>query len=146
MADALTLPQDRPATRRGARIRINGLVAFGGGQALLVVFAAVLAPWISPYDPLATNPIDRFQPPNARHLFGTDDIGRDISVSATRCSDLILAAATVLAIALSIGSRWGQCRPRRPDGGQRHHARAVDIFWRSSLPSRWRSRQRSVGA
>src|SRR5687767_1476366 len=46
---------------------------------LLVVLAlAIFADLIMPYDPLKPNPVDSLEPPSAAHLFGTDDIGRDI--------------------------------------------------------------------
>jgi peptide/nickel transport system permease protein len=48
--------------------------------ALLVapwIFAAILAPWISPYDPIALS-TSLFQPPSGHHLLGADDLGRDL--------------------------------------------------------------------
>ena len=39
---------------------------------------AVLAPWITPQDPLAQSRPDRFLPPSLAHPFGTDEFGRDI--------------------------------------------------------------------
>ncbi len=43
-----------------------------------LVLVAVLARWISPYDPLYdTNMAIRYQGPSAAHLFGTDQLGRD---------------------------------------------------------------------
>lgn len=42
-----------------------------------IVGSALLAPWIAPYDPVAMNIQDRLQGPNAAHLLGTDQIGRD---------------------------------------------------------------------
>ncbi|MCU9847172.1 ABC transporter permease [Defluviimonas sp. WL0024] len=42
-----------------------------------IVGSALLAPWIAPYDPVAMNIPDRLQGPNAAHLLGTDQIGRD---------------------------------------------------------------------
>lgn len=60
------------------RFKRNKL-ALGGGVVVLVLFLiAALSPFLSPYDP---NEIDRNQileAPNAKHLFGTDDLGRDI--------------------------------------------------------------------
>lgn len=41
------------------------------------LFVAALAPWISPYDPIAQGG-RLFQPPSLQHLFGTDDLGRDV--------------------------------------------------------------------
>jgi peptide/nickel transport system permease protein len=54
----------------------------GGVAGLLVTVCfftgALLAPWLSPYDPLAQNLEQRLQAPSQAHLMGTDDFGRDI--------------------------------------------------------------------
>lgn len=61
------------------RSGIIGLLLF-----LVVVFSAVFAPWIAPYDPLEQNLRDAKLPPawsaegSAAHPFGTDNLGRDI--------------------------------------------------------------------
>jgi len=49
------------------------------GLAILVamILAAIFASVLSPYDPLAIDPIIRLSPPNAVHWFGTDQFGRD---------------------------------------------------------------------
>ncbi len=44
---------------------------------LLFVLAAIFAPQISPYDPLAYQPTAVEQPPSWAHLLGTDSLGRD---------------------------------------------------------------------
>lgn len=44
---------------------------------IAVVLAALFAPLITPYDPLAMDPISRLQTPNLDHWFGTDHFGRD---------------------------------------------------------------------
>lgn len=44
----------------------------------LMTCAAVLAPVISPYDPLAQNLDERLLPPGIKHFFGTDVLGRDV--------------------------------------------------------------------
>jgi peptide/nickel transport system permease protein len=43
-----------------------------------VTFAAVLAPVLSPADPLALDLTARLAPPSASHLLGTDQAGRDL--------------------------------------------------------------------
>lgn len=43
-----------------------------------LVIVALAAPLISRFDPLDLDPIERLQPPNATHFFGTDNFGRDI--------------------------------------------------------------------
>jgi len=50
------------------------------GLAVVVFFIAVAlaAPFISPYDPLATDWRAVRKPPSALHLFGTDELGRDV--------------------------------------------------------------------
>ncbi|MDD6221465.1 MAG: ABC transporter permease [Lachnospiraceae bacterium] len=45
---------------------------------LLIIFSAVFAPLISPYDPNAQVLSEALQGPSASHIFGTDNYGRDI--------------------------------------------------------------------
>jgi peptide/nickel transport system permease protein len=45
---------------------------------LLIVFTAIFADVLAPYDPLFTRPEIRLTPPSWQHPFGTDDIGRDV--------------------------------------------------------------------
>ena len=45
---------------------------------LLIVFTAIFADVLAPYDPLFTHPEIRLAPPGWQHPFGTDDIGRDV--------------------------------------------------------------------
>ena len=45
---------------------------------LLEVLIAVLAPWIIPYDYAEINVVNRYIEPCAEHLFGTDNMGRDL--------------------------------------------------------------------
>ena len=33
---------------------------------------------LAPYDPFATDPVGKLRPPSAQHLFGTDQLGRDV--------------------------------------------------------------------
>jgi peptide/nickel transport system permease protein len=43
-----------------------------------LVLTAIFADVLAPYDPLAAAPEIRLQAPSRAHLFGTDDIGRDV--------------------------------------------------------------------
>ena len=64
--DALSrLMRNRPA--------IVGLVIIG-----IFVAVAILAPLLAPHDPLASNLLLRFKAPDAAHILGTDDQGRDV--------------------------------------------------------------------
>ena len=48
------------------------------GVILLLIAIAVMAPWISPYDPNQPDIGNILSLPTARHLLGTDQLGRDI--------------------------------------------------------------------
>ncbi len=68
--------ESNPGARLGGfrSLPIPSRIAFG--FLLLIVAAAVFAPLITKFDPLASGtPV---QPPNGEHWFGTDAIGRDI--------------------------------------------------------------------
>ena len=45
---------------------------------IFIIIVAVLAPYISPYDPLITATEEKLLPPSFKHLFGTDQLGRDM--------------------------------------------------------------------
>ena len=55
------------------RLVLVGAVILG-----LVAALAILAPWITPYDPMALKILDRLQSPRTAHWFGTDELGRDV--------------------------------------------------------------------
>lgn len=61
-----------------ARIRRSRAALVGGGLAVLIGLVAVLAPWVTPYDPFQMAMAQRLQPPSWPHPLGTDMFGRDI--------------------------------------------------------------------
>jgi peptide/nickel transport system permease protein len=56
----------------------RGLVIFGAIIIIILIIAAVFAPWIAPYDPYAMNLKDIFIKPGIEHPLGTDYLGRDV--------------------------------------------------------------------
>lgn len=60
------------------RLRRNPGSMLGVVILLLMILGAIFAPLISHQDPTILAPMDRLQPPNTEHLFGTDAFGRDI--------------------------------------------------------------------
>ncbi len=56
----------------------NPFTLMGVIVVLLWTVGAITAHWIAPYDPLAQNVSNRLQAPNAEHIWGTDQLGRDI--------------------------------------------------------------------
>ncbi len=58
----------------------------------VIAFCAVIGPYVVPHNPLASDASATLQPPSLRHLFGTDQLGRDIFsrvVVATRLDFVI---------------------------------------------------------
>lgn len=64
------------ASLRFARQRPLGAV--GAAIIGIMILAAVLAGFVAPYDPLATNYAKMLQAPSSLHWFGTDSFGRDV--------------------------------------------------------------------
>lgn len=63
------------------RLKRSPLSAVGISIILCLAAAALLAPWIAPYPEHAKLGIDQknaLKPPSLEHLFGTDDLGRDV--------------------------------------------------------------------
>jgi len=72
---------------------------------VLLVLAALLAPWISPFDPYKLSIMNRLQAPGAAHWFGTDDFGRDVLsrvIHGGRMSLLVGFLVVLLSSALGI--------------------------------------------
>lgn len=89
-------------------VRRRRVIAMGALILLLVLAAAAVAPWLSPYDPLALNVPERLQSPRPTHLFGTDDFGRDIFSRVLFGARLSLAVGSlVTALSASAGVMVG---------------------------------------
>ncbi len=56
----------------------SGAGAAGAGFLVFVLVLAVIAPWVTPYDPLAQDLDHALQLPSLSHWLGTDDLGRDL--------------------------------------------------------------------
>jgi len=69
----------RPARSRSLRAWYrNGTLMAGLVIVGLLVLAAVLAPWLTPYDPIQQDLTNTLQSPSSAHWLGTDKYGRDI--------------------------------------------------------------------
>jgi peptide/nickel transport system permease protein len=79
-------------------LRQSVIARVGFAAACLLVFTALLAPWMAPADPAAQNLPARLQPPSAAHWMGTDELGRDVlsrTLYGARVS-LLVAVSVVL--------------------------------------------------
>ncbi len=61
------------------RLRYDPVTMFFGAIVLLIVLAAIFAPWLAPFDPYRESIIGRLKPFGWKsHLLGTDELGRDL--------------------------------------------------------------------
>ena len=92
-------------------LRHNPLLAVGAAMCVAILLVAVFAPFIAPYPGdagSATHPLQTLEAPSVEHLFGTDQVGRDVFsrvVYGARISPVI--AVLVLAISVLIGVPLG---------------------------------------
>ena len=103
---AVVFEQLEVSPRRKAWRRLLRRAGAMVGLAVVVFFVllAILAPWLAPYDPLATSWSAVRAAPSATHWFGADDLGRDVLsriVWGARAS--ILAGVVSVSISLALG-------------------------------------------
>ncbi len=75
---------------------------------LMAVAAAILGPWVMPYDPAAQQLALRLEGPSAAHWFGLDELGRDIFarvLAGARIS--LLVGLVVVSVSSTIGIALG---------------------------------------
>ena len=87
---------------------MNRLTIIGVIIVAVLVFVALFAHWIAPYDISATNLAMRYLPPSSQHWFGTDSTGRDIFsrvVFGARIS--LQVGLVVVAVSAFIGTLMG---------------------------------------
>ncbi len=60
------------------KFRKHILLFIGLSIVLSMLFLALFAPLLAPYDPTAISPFEILEAPSKTHIFGTDDLGRDI--------------------------------------------------------------------
>jgi len=95
---------ERPWQRALRRLVKRRAALIGLGVVIFFIILAVAAPLVSPYDPLATNWALVRKPPSAAHLFGTDELGRDVLariIWGSRAS--LLAGLVSVSLALAVG-------------------------------------------
>ncbi|MGL4497229.1 MAG: ABC transporter permease [Beijerinckiaceae bacterium] len=114
----------------GARKPPSLLLVIAVAAVGVLMAVALLAPWLSPYDPLAQSIVARLKGPSAAHWLGTDQFGRDLFsriLHGLRASFGISFAA--VSVALLIGGTLGLCAAYFRGWTERIVMRAMDIVF-----------------
>jgi peptide/nickel transport system permease protein len=81
------------------------VVIFGFAIIVLLLFTAIFAPLLAPYDPYEIDMANSLQHPSGRHLLGTDEIGRDVLsrlIYGTRTSLMVGVVAVSVAVLIGV--------------------------------------------
>ena len=130
-ATALPAPPDtRPArTFLGSLLRHKGAV-IGLVLVAILVFAAAFAEWLAPFSPVRMGAGKRLAEPSLRHLFGTDEFGRDLFSRVVYGARLtLLIGAIAVGISLSTGLLIGLVAGYARGWTERVLMRLVDVLF-----------------
>jgi peptide/nickel transport system permease protein len=82
------------------RLAVAGLIILA-----VLIFVALFGPYLTPYDFLSQDINARNNGPSLAHLFGTDDLGRDVLsrvMYGTRTAFMVAIVVTAIAVALGV--------------------------------------------
>ncbi|MBX3527191.1 MAG: ABC transporter permease [Rhodoblastus sp.] len=111
-AATMTTVSDAPRNATGLKallrhgafvISDNPVTGLSFALFVALVLIAIFGPWIAPHDAFASDTAAALQKPSLKHLFGTDQLGRDIFsrvLVATRLDMTIAIASVALVFAL----------------------------------------------
>ena len=118
---AVTLPRetlaydvpghDAGGSRAWRRFAFNPAAIIGSLILVLVIGAALAAPWVAPHDPATQSLLRRFTPPvwqtggNASYPLGTDQVGRDVLsrvIHGARISLMVGVAAVMVSLVIGV--------------------------------------------
>ena len=110
-------------------LRGNPVTAVAAAGTALLVAVALLAPWLVPYDPVASDVSSALQPPGAAHWAGTDQLGRDIGSRILMAARLdLLIAASAVSLSFVVGAAVGGFCGYRGGRLDRWVGRFVDVL------------------
>ena len=81
------------------------LPVIGAFLIVLLIFTAILAPWVAPYDPYKMDIVNKLKPPSTAHILGTDSLGRDTFsrvIYGSRTSLLVAVVAILISSVIGI--------------------------------------------
>jgi peptide/nickel transport system permease protein len=97
------------------KIKKNPMTILGISIIGIIIVLAILAPYITSYDPTKISILERFKAPSSKHWFGTDEVGRDIftrvifgaRISLTAGISIVLTAGAIGALVGAICGYFG---------------------------------------
>jgi peptide/nickel transport system permease protein len=90
------------------RLKSNKLALSGLCIIAFLTLVAILAPYVAPYDPIEQNLAERLQKPSMKHLFGTDELGRDVFSRVIYGTRISLTVGIIsVGIGITIGTILG---------------------------------------
>ena len=105
-ANMAILKKERKANNAWNKLKRNRSAVIGFIIVCVMVFLAVFAPLLAPYDPNAINPIIPYKGIGFEgHLLGTDDLGRDILsriLYGARVSLIVAVGATIVGAVIGV--------------------------------------------
>ncbi len=101
-------PQESLTAKAWRRFRKHKLALAGLVVLTVLILACILVPWITRYDPLKTNVDLIREPPSLAHIFGTDELGRDLFVRLCHGGrvSILIGVATML-VSIFLGTTIG---------------------------------------
>ena len=107
----------------------NRTSLIGVSISLFMVILAIMAPRISPYDPLKQNVYHRLTPPEKIHFLGTDEYGRDVLTRTFHGVRVSLFVGVVsISLAMTIGTLMGIIAGFKGGGTEAAIMRFLDIL------------------
>ncbi len=107
----------------------NRTAVVGGWICVILVLIAILARWISPYDPLTQNVYHRLTAPEATHLFGTDVFGRDVLSRVLVGAQVSLFVGVIsIFLGMVVGTALGMIAAYSGGGTEMGIMRLLDIM------------------
>ena len=100
-----SLPVAAPSRPGLGYLTASPIIATATVCLALVILSAILAPWLSPHDPLLLAPAQRLKPASAQFWLGTDGYGRDVLsriLYGGRISLLIGLGAAVFSVGIGL--------------------------------------------
>lgn len=114
-AAGTTPARDGMVAERRSRLRGRGVLVAGIVGTALILLLAIVGPALAPYDPVATSLLEKLQPPGESqiaagqfHLFGTDQLGRDVLSRVLHAARVTVLIATVaVLLSMVVGTSLG---------------------------------------